>query len=204
MNKYILIMFLVVISSCSAQKNKTMKTFDIETFNKYKNHLNEYKFVKEDSIFIRQIEWQDNYEEISKSKNSFLENYKSFYKSGKIKMKVSRFPNKFLKGIMKEYDEQGTLVKETDYDAPYKFTWEDILKFIKKRKIDMDHEQFEITRGSNEKATSWTIVHDIKDVYKLHVINIDGITGEITREAELDYPSGGEYEDENDYPIEDE
>ncbi|WP_165605766.1 hypothetical protein [Flavivirga aquatica] len=50
------------------------------------------------------------------------------------------FPNDFEKGIWKEYDEEGNLIKETDYDAPYKYTWEDILSFIKKRGIIIIYE----------------------------------------------------------------
>ena len=188
-------LFITLINACSAQKNITMKTFDIETFNKNKDGLNRRSYIDEDDFIIKQSDDEYEYYETIKHKDSFIQTINRYYKSGQLKMTVKDFPNNFLAGVKKEFDEQGNLIKETDYDAPYKFTWEDILKLIEERELNMNDEQFEILRGSDEKSASWTIVFEQKGVYdKLSVINIDGVTGEITREAEIDYPTGGEYE----------
>jgi len=202
MKKLIFIGLLILTTSCSAQKNKTkqnkMKTFDIETFEKNKNHLNEYIFVTKDSTVIEQGEWQFGYEETIKPKNSYIFTYNKYYKNGEIKMTGDFFQNDFEKGVWKEYNEQGNLIKETDYDAPYKFTFEDILKFIKKRKIDMNTSQFQINRGfdfgnfdeSKKDKPFWAITYeDGSDTMK--VIILDGITGEIVKGFNEDYPEGG-------------
>ncbi|MFC5045096.1 hypothetical protein [Aquimarina hainanensis] len=179
-----------------------MKTFDIEAYNKKKKNPGYDGYYLKDSTYIRQFDAggdgiYTNYIEVITHPNNFFQEYRVFHHNGKIKIDGLKFFNDFEKGIWKEYDEQGNLVKETDYDAPYKFTWENVLELIKERKIDMSHEQFRVIRGSSEKGTSWAIVYDKPKTHdKLGVINIDGITGKITREAEIDYPADGDYDDE--------
>ena len=62
-----------------------------------------------------------------------------FYKNNNIKMKGLFFNSLgsrgFQKGTWYEFDEQGKLIKEIDYDKFYKFTFEDILKFCEREKI---------------------------------------------------------------------
>ncbi len=186
-------LLLVLFIHCKAQNNtqKTtqMKTFDIETFEKNKID-NEYKIVTKDSTEIIQGQWHSGYDEIIKHKESHIQTYNKYYNTGTLKLTGDFYPRNFEKGIWKEYDEQGHLIKETDYDAPYTFTWEDILKLIKDRKLDMDAYGFEIFRGSNEKGTTWSITYNKseKDML-LSIILIDGITGKIIKEFDRPYPS---------------
>ena len=199
MKKLIFIGLLTLITSCKAQKNNLknnqMKTFDIETFEKNKNHLNEYSFITKDSSVIEQGEWQFGYEETIKPKGLYLQTYNKYFKNGKILMTGDFFPNDFEKGVWKEYNEQGNLITETDYDAPYKFTWEDILEFIKERKIDMGTPQFQVNRNfdfgnfdeSKKDKPFWAITYeDGSDTMK--VIILDGITGKMIKEFNEDYP----------------
>ncbi|MFD2592287.1 hypothetical protein ACFSTE_15725, partial [Aquimarina hainanensis] len=130
-----------------------MKTFDVEQFNKNKIN-NRYTYISKDSTKVEQSTWQFGYEETITKQNDFFQVYNKYYKDGTLKVTGEFFPDDFLKGIWKEYDEQGNLVKETDYDAPYKFTWEDILKLIKERKLDMDAYGFLITRGTSDNGTA--------------------------------------------------
>ncbi|MDO6807644.1 hypothetical protein Q4603_03445 [Zobellia galactanivorans] len=199
--KYILL--LMLFTNCKAQNNsqKTtiMKTFDIETFNKNKNHLNEYTFVDNDSTVTKQSD--DNYEyyETIKPKESFFQSINRYYKNGNIKLEGQIFQHFFQKGIWKEYDEHGNLIKETDYDAPYKFTWEDISKLIKDRKLDMDAYGFEVTRsfgfgtaniGKETEKPFWAITYNkSEEDMLLGVIIIDGVTGKIIKEYDEPYPS---------------
>ncbi|WP_010522544.1 hypothetical protein [Aquimarina agarivorans] len=111
-----------------------MKIFDIENFNK-KIIGREYEFIDKDSSIVIQKERQLEYKEIVQPRNSFFQTINKYYKSGLLKATYQFYPNQFLKGVRKEYDEQGNLIKEMDYDAPYKFTWEDILKLIEKISI---------------------------------------------------------------------
>ena len=184
------LLLITLINSCKAQKNdlkqKTMKTFDIETFNKNKVQT-QYNFITKDSTLYNQSEDYDEYLEIINEKDSPFEIQNTYYKTGIIQMEVYRYSNDFIIN-MKEYDQQGTLIKETDYDKPFKFTFKDILKFIKKRNIDMNGDYFEITRGSNEKGCSWTIFWEKEDKTAIKRINIDGITGKIIKEIEENHP----------------
>ncbi len=197
--KYVLL--LVLFIHCKAQNNtqKTtqMKTFDIETFEKNKNHLNEYKFIDNDSTVTIQSDDDYEYYETINPKKSFFQTINRYYKNGKIKLEGEIFEHFFQKGTWKEYDEQGHLIKETDYDAPYKFTWEDILKLIKDRKLDMNAYGFEVSRsfgfGRQEETTEepfWAITHNISEEdMLLGVIIIDGVTGKIIKEYNEPYPS---------------
>ncbi|WP_378298294.1 hypothetical protein [Aquimarina hainanensis] len=167
-----------------------MKTFDIKTFEKNKNHLNEYIFLEKDSTKIFQKKRHSEFKEVIISSNSYFQTINRYYLSGKFKSSVKYFPNQFLKGLLKEYDEQGNLIKETNYDAPYKFTWEDILKLIKERKLDMDAYGFLITRGTSDNGTAWSITYNkSEEDMLLGVIIIDGITGKIIKEFDEPYPS---------------
>lgn len=190
--KYILL--LMLFTNCKAQNNsqKTtkMKTFDIETFNKNKNHLNEYTYISSDSTVTKQSDDDYEYYETIKPKESFFLSINRYYKNRIIKLEGHIFQNFFQKGVWKEYNEQGNLIKEIDYDKPFKFTWNDILKIIKDRELNMDDYGFRITRGSSEKGTTWSITYNkSEEKMLLGVIIIDGITGKIIKEFDEPYPS---------------
>jgi len=187
------LLLITLINSCKAQKNDLkqdiMKTFDIETYNKNKNNLNDYTFITKDSTIVKQRKMQFDYYEIIKPKNSYFQTRNRYYSNGKLKSTVQDFPNDFLAGVMKEYDKQGTLIKETDYDKPYKFTFKDILKFIKKRGIDMKNYEFRIVRNIVNDKPMWSMTVEKEDKSSLHRIWIDGIDGAIIKEFDVDYPS---------------
>ena len=157
------LLIITLITSCKAQNNNkkqnTMKTFDIETFNKNKIQ-NTYNYITTDSTVVKQYENSGEYREITKVKNSYFQTRNRYYKNGKLKSTVQDFPNNFLAGVMKEYDQKGTLIKETDYDKP--FTFKDILKFIKKRDIDMNASEFILSRGKSTGRLTWDITWEKK------------------------------------------
>ncbi len=178
----------VVIKQDTIKPHTILKTFDIATFNKNKDHLKEYNFITKDSTVIYQNVGHDGYFELIKPKESYFQTRNKYFLNGNLKSTVEDFPNDFLAGIKKEYDKKGNLVKETNYDEPYKFTFKDILKFIKERKIDMNSPQFEITRGIDENNLFWGITWEKEDKSTLIHIGIDGITGKIVQEIDMDYP----------------
>ncbi|WP_232122433.1 hypothetical protein [Tenacibaculum finnmarkense] len=166
-----------------------MKTFDIETFNENKIG-NEYNFKLEDGTKINQQELPNNeYIERINPKNSYFQTLNRYYYSNKkLKSTVQLFPNDFLVGILKEYDQFGNLINEIDYDKPFKFTWEDILKWLQKNKISSSNDYLQINRGSSSEGTTWAITWEKDDESGLKGVNIDGITGKVTRTFERDYP----------------
>jgi len=158
-----LILVLATLNSCQGQNKQTtskkdtiMKNFDIETFNKNKTN-NKYSFIKNDTIRVSQRENKQNFIEIFKTKEDFFEEFNAYYKNGNINVSVKRFPNSFLKGILKEYNEVGELVKEEDLDKPYLYTWEDIKKYLMQHKVeDIQKEVLSIRRFNEPEKTEYT------------------------------------------------
>ncbi|GGX30776.1 hypothetical protein [Aquimarina muelleri] len=179
------------IQSCKAQdfpKKEPMAVFDINTFDKHKDHLLEYEFFLKDSTFVHQRKRQFEYIETIQPKGAYFRTINRYYENGNLKSTVEDFPNDFLAGIMKEYDEQGNLIKETNYDAPYKFTWEEVLEWIKERNINMESDYLIIARGSDESGTSWDITWEKENKSSLRRAFIDGVTGKIIKEFDQEYP----------------
>jgi len=175
---------LITLFSCNAQnktkQNKTMKTFDVETFNENKTG-NEYFFTTNDSTSVKQYENKNEYWETIKPKDSVLENFYEYFKNGKIKRSVKRFPRAFALGSLKEYDEQGNMVKEEDLDRPYTYSWEDVKKYLTLHNVDDIQKQvIDISRWSDEEETTWTLEFNgkYKDLKGRFVITLNGKTGE--------------------------
>ncbi|OWP79965.1 hypothetical protein BWK63_13530 [Flavobacterium covae] len=118
-------------------------TKDFEKFNQ-----NEYSFLKEEQPEVyRGFDQEKNYIVIVKANagisyiknfnNSYFSVSKIFYSNGNIKRKGIAFNNSFCKATWYEFSEDGKLIKETNYDAPYKFTFEQVLQFCEKEKIPL-------------------------------------------------------------------
>ncbi len=184
MKNIYIIAVLITMVNCNSQNkiktSKTMKTFDIEGFKKNKT-MNSYFFTSNDGISVKQYENEDEYWETIKSVDSVLEYFYEYFKNGKVKRFVKRFPKAFALGNLKEYDEQGTLIKEIDLDAPYTFSWEDIKKYLMDHDVeDIQKQVIGISRWSDANETTWTLDFNgrYKDVKGRFVIVLDGKTGE--------------------------
>ncbi|MFC5045100.1 hypothetical protein ACFSTE_16300 [Aquimarina hainanensis] len=81
-----------------------MKTFDVEQFNKNKIN-NRYTYISKDSTKVEQSTWQFGYEETITKQNDFFQVYNKYFKDGTLKITGKFFPDDFLKGVWKEYDE---------------------------------------------------------------------------------------------------
>ncbi|WP_438712381.1 hypothetical protein ACSTS3_08425 [Aquimarina muelleri] len=185
------ILLILSVINCKAQgftKKEPMDTFDINTFDKHKDHLSRYNYIRKDSTVVEQRTWQFGYEEVIMPKNNLIHTFNKYNEDGKLMLTGDFFPNDFEKGIWKEYDEQGNLIKETNYDAPYKFTWEEVLEWIKERNINMESDYLIIARGSDESGTSWDITWEKENKSSLRRAFIDGITGKIIKEFDQEYP----------------
>ncbi|WP_222931269.1 hypothetical protein, partial [Xanthovirga aplysinae] len=80
-------------------------------------------------------------------------------------------------------------IKETNYDEPFKFSFEDLLNWIEERDIDMKAYDFRIARGIDDNGRpGWDITWERADKKGLRRAFIDGITGEIEKEFNQDYP----------------
>lgn len=188
-----------IIFSCDSQNKekkkqttqkkieRTTETFDIETFDKNKI-IDEYNFVLENGTKIRQTSSSDSYSEyITHPKPELFIEFKGYYKNGKLKRYVIRYPNNFQK-IRKEYNKDGKLIEEINYDTPFKFTFEELLELLKKEKetIDIFNKNTSIARGINgvdwqgKIDTNYTWYIEWKKTYgRRETLKVHGVTGEI-------------------------
>ncbi|WP_421498068.1 hypothetical protein V8245_06465 [Flavobacterium columnare] len=172
-----LLLLLLFFKTCSAQQknNTTMEEptitkdfekFDYTLFNKYKTTVNptskDYFVEKtlESGLYIEMFE--DTYRETPK--NSYFTLVKGYYKNGNIIRKGLTLNNNIqcMISTWYEFSEDGKLIKETNYDAPYKFTFEQILQFCEKEKIPL-------TRGPITGGIHTEIARGIDNAIKKNV-----------------------------------
>ena len=204
MKKYIFLLILIIVTSCNAQ-NKSHMTPEIdnksEKFDscRYKNrpNINSHALIEKklNGDYIEMIESKSSKSYVETSKNSYYRITKIYYPNGNIKMKgLSANTGRFQKGIWYEFDEQGNLFKEIDYDKPFKFTFEDILKFCEKQNIKIEKGPIlqgigwhnEISRNIENGHPIWKIEH-LKKINLVEIIKLDGITGEVLGTETYDY-----------------
>ncbi|WP_255572375.1 hypothetical protein [Cellulophaga sp. HaHa_2_1] len=195
MKKWLVILLYYLLISCIGQeKSKTIPTenikqkkimttekFDIATFEENKVD-GEYNFIKKDGTKVRQTEGVNDYSVYEYPEPpSFFMKFKRFSKETKIlQQDVTRFPNRFLV-LRLEYDNNGKLMEEQNYNIPYKFTFEQLLLLLKNEQdtIDIfDKKNTTIGRKSDESGTFWFITY-YKVPMRREVIKVDGVTGEI-------------------------
>ena len=208
--KHILLAVLLISTfSCKGQKIKTfnpkeMKTFNIQNFEKNKGkqgYVNEYQYKLSDNSDVREFSSKaasDNFElryqkEVTKEFNP-IKYYFYYYPNGVLNKEVLDFNNSVVE--IREYDKDGKLIKETDFDKNFRHTFEQIHDMVlKEKKVDIyDTRQAVALRHDTPDGT-------IKKYYQIHVLNsklvgnewysqpdysfiIDDATGKIIQSAE--------------------
>ncbi len=200
---FLFLSFLLLISCKSQNKNMDMLIVDnsLEKFQEISFH----RIIQENDLVKRGYLDDESYIEVFYNtnafkivlitpKNSYFSIYKEYYNNNNLKSKGLRFNNNnyrdpFKKGIWYEFDESGKLIKETDYDRPFKFTFEDIVKFCEKENIPITkgpvlqstgfHTM--IRRSTENQQPIWEIEW-LKKPDVAETIIVDGISGkEISR-----------------------
>lgn len=197
---------ILVLFSCNAQdKNKqtiqnhtemTTEKFDIKTFNE--NQVNDTYSFERDDVKVEQIqtgEGQDllytEYEIPNAPELFFI--YKEFYSNGVLKEKGKRFKQgKFQKGVWQEYDEKGKLIKETNYDTPYDFNFEQLVKLLDDGEFNIDllDKNTAVGRGVGgsdwkgkiDKNPTWYISWE-KEPMRRETLKVDGINGAVLEQS---------------------
>ena len=126
--------------------------------------------------------------------NSYFCLYKEFYASnGYIMRKGIDYVRGFGKGLWYDFDEKGHLIKTTDYDAPFTFSFEDILAYCRAHRIEVTkgYQRIgfhnEIHRFVNADGSCyWTIEHLKRDDL-IEVIYLDGKTGKEIKREDIEY-----------------
>lgn len=129
--------------------------------------------------------------------NSYFMISKTYYSNGNIKAKGLGFNgDAFQKGVWYEFDEKGTLVKETDYDADYKFRFEDILAFCEREGIEVKKGPILQSTGYHTQITrhhspilgkrTW-VIRWLKKPDLIEEISLDGDTGKVLKRKDIEY-----------------
>jgi hypothetical protein len=190
--KPIKITFILLLSaaSCAGQNIKnndmiekidfdTLKKLDIEKF-----YLNQAKyksaaFILNDTAKIQQFETKEYFVEYIMPDGSLFKEYNTYYKSsGSLYETGLVYKEGFIKGVLKTYNELGKLIKEEDYDAPFTYTFENILEYLKDNGIDINSDRVTVDRyiDGNENPV-WTVRCRISDYFIIKTL--DGRTGEL-------------------------
>ncbi len=202
-----------ILSTCIAQKtnksknnnlNKKMipkidKNFEVFDSVKFNNSKKENPYV------LREFFSDGTYIELDQGsygkgykltpKNSLYQISKTYYKSGNIKVKGIGFNGDgFYVGTWYYFDESGKLIKETDYDKPYKFTFEEIVKFCENEKIPLQKGPIlqstgyhTVIRRDFNAESSWWQIEWLKKPNVIEIITLDGNTGKILKRQDTDY-----------------
>ncbi|WDF45908.1 hypothetical protein PQ459_13470 [Chryseobacterium sp. KACC 21268] len=175
--------------------NKSEK-FDLSKFDNSKKE-NQYvlRETLPDASYLEMVRLQESRFFLT-SKNSYFTVVKIYHQNLNIKQKGLGFntnPFSFKKGIWYEFDEQGNLIKEKDYDKNYQFNFEDVLEFCKKESIQVDkgpilqstgyHTMISRNEDTEKSGAIWEIKW-MKDNHIEEIIKLDGKTGKVLERRE--------------------
>jgi len=195
----VLILALIVLVSCSAQKRKAMipeldksyEVFDIKSFEANGGG----KTVMVEKTMVVEEESQ-SYGWIRRKfyNGSHFCLVEKFYKSGGLKEKVFSFNDGSPVGTWYKYNESGELSEEIDTEKDYKFNTDSLLEFLSDKKIPL-------TQGYDQSGWSTTVYkEEMEDTgepvwvvtwlmlpEELQELTIDGQTGEVLETKSMQY-----------------
>jgi len=124
-----------------------------------------------------------------KANGNYFKTVYGYYPNGTIKLKGTFYRNNdFKKGIWSYYKEDGKIDKEEDFDKPFLFTWNDILKFLKENKIE-EKDIYFIRRSIEEDKPFWYVGQVTKrgiEPEEAKIYTLDGNTGAIIEKEVMD------------------
>lgn len=192
--------FTIMLTDCNGQtkqqnikrdaitdtKNSGMnEKFDIEAFNKHQQS-NSYEVDLKDS-HVSQFSYADGYVEEITYKGQLFKRTKDFYKNGNIKQQGLTFiKGEFMKGVWQFFDSSGNLSHEIDYDSWYKFTWEDVQRFLRENRVDIQDVNANIARTWKEgEERVWVVTYKTtpdKNENFIRTVTLNGNSGKIQKE----------------------
>jgi len=128
------------------------------------------------------------YSKTTRAKNNQFEVYSEYYPSGETKQIGELYGNEFTKGTWLWFSDSGVIEKYEDYDAPYKFAWEDVKLFLKEKNV-LKEEIHYIGRGEIEGLHQWEVSFRTKELAgtdKVEQYFLNGETGEVIKKGLLD------------------
>ena len=115
---------------------------------------------------------------------SLFGEYRYYFLNGNIQESGEYFLREFKCGVWREYDIEGNLIKETDMDKPYrKYSWQNILLFIKEHNIDLYDEQTFVDRYVDElNVPYWYVRWRNMDIHIFRGVTIDARNGRVVED----------------------
>ena len=119
--------------------------------------------------------------------DSLFGEYRYYFLNGNIQESGEYFLREFKCGVWREYDIEGNLIKETDMDKPYKkYSWQNILLFIKEHNIDLYDEQTFVDRYVDElNVPYWYVRWRNMDKHIFRGVTIDARNGRVVEDDML-------------------
>ena len=116
--------------------------------------------------------------------DSLFGEYRYYFLNGNIQESGEYFLREFKCGVWREYDIEGNLIKETDMDKPYrKYSWQNILLFIKEHNIDLYDEQTFVDRYVDElNVPYWYVRWRNMDIHIFRGVTIDARNGRVVED----------------------
>ncbi|MCV9926913.1 hypothetical protein OIU83_04590 [Flavobacterium sp. LS1R49] len=139
--------------------NKEFEKFDIDRFNKNRDEAEDY-VLNNGTRVIEYGNAESGYFIEETPKKSLYVISKGFYLNLGIRAKGIKFGNVgCVLGIWYEFDEKGELIKETNYDKPFKIAIDDVVQFLENNKADLYAITTTVNRFYNEKTKTgtWTL-----------------------------------------------
>lgn len=168
------------------QQHTAMKRFNARQFDEKKSG-NSFEYKLPDGTFVEQKESAGkHYIEIIHEPKSQFSTYSLYdYNTKNLRTEGRQF-YQFPIGIWRDYNDQGAVINETDYDKAFTFSVDDLIRKMKKADIDIVTPQngLGVTRSERPKPT-YTIVIPVspaEDVANKFIL-VDGRDGRTISET---------------------
>ena len=184
----------VVDGEYSNAKGEVLKnTTDLNQFNvveyndRRKIDENYQGFITDDGAIVEQFgDPVNGYVENRTPKSGYFTKYRKYFPDGSLNIFGEAYAfGQFKKGVWVEYDEEGTLLSEEDFDTPFTFRFEDVLDYAKANAIDLKGQGTTLHRWVDEEdgpvwSLSWNSGDLQGDFFVIRNIKINGLSGEVT------------------------
>jgi|GEM_PF-3058102 len=195
----LMLCYSAFLVSCTAQisgENKEVSNnnqhtmnekFDVDAFKqKIAQDPGYTGYYLEDSTHIQQFgDDESGYVEKSIPPTGHFIEYQHYTPNGNLDNKGQIYKRgTFKKSIWMEYDKNGEITNQHNHDTPFKYSFEKVLKYLRKQNIDITKKGNDLHRTIENGQPVWYVIWNSgefeEDYYIMKNIQIDGVTGSVT------------------------
>jgi hypothetical protein len=190
MKKHILLAVLLLLSTeCSSQKNKKMEIFNLNEFTQ-KNDLLKEKIIVKDSVIEKLGKDDEMYYKLKINRFDPFNNKIYYFKNLNIKNEGKFFYD--VPTLYKEYDYNGRLLKEIDFNLGRSFSIDDLnIKMKNEFQIDLlqniENKGISITRNSDGNICYAVVIKNYFGKGLHRSIYIDVNNGNVLQDGKIYY-----------------